>query len=64
VGPEQWPHGYYYKKVYLGLVPHLLACVKGVESYASVAKAEAKKRYQGGGPQDYDEMRETINKIA
>jgi hypothetical protein len=63
VGPEQWPRGYYYKKVYLGLVPHLLACVKGVERYASVAKAEAMKRYQGGGPQDHDEMRETINKI-
>ena len=38
----QWPCGFYYRKLYLGLVPHLLACVKGVESYAFSAKEKAK----------------------
>ncbi|RXW11442.1 hypothetical protein EST38_g14413 [Candolleomyces aberdarensis] len=60
----QWPRGFYYRKLYLGLVPHLLACMKGVESYAFSAKAKAKKRYRGNEKQDYDRMHKTTNEIV
>ncbi|KAJ2926880.1 hypothetical protein H1R20_g10209, partial [Candolleomyces eurysporus] len=60
----QWPHGFYYRKLYLGLVPHLLACIKGVGSYAFSAKAKAKKRYRGDEKQDYDGMHKTTNEIV
>ncbi|RXW14759.1 hypothetical protein EST38_g11097 [Candolleomyces aberdarensis] len=59
-----WPRKLYYRKLYLGLVPHLLACIKGVESYAFSAKAEAKKRYRGNEQRDYDEMHKTTNEIV
>jgi hypothetical protein len=51
-GPErrQSPDRYYWK-LYLGLVPHLLACVKGLENYAFWAEVEAKKGYRGGEKQ-------------
>ncbi|RXW11576.1 hypothetical protein EST38_g14279, partial [Candolleomyces aberdarensis] len=60
----QWPRGFYYRKLYLGLVPHLLACIKGVRSYAFSAKAKAKKRYRGNEKQDYDGMHKTTNEIT
>jgi hypothetical protein len=60
---RQSPDGYYWK-LYLGLVPHLLACVKGLESYAFSAKAEAKKRYRGREKQDYDDVHKTMNEIG
>ncbi|KAJ2931129.1 hypothetical protein H1R20_g5905, partial [Candolleomyces eurysporus] len=61
---SQWPCKPYYKKIYLGLVPHLLACVKGVESYAFSAKAEAKKRLRGDEKWDYDETRKMTNEMV
>jgi hypothetical protein len=56
-GPErrQSPDRYYWK-LYLGLVPHLLACVKGLEGYAFWAEAEAKKGYRGSEKQDVHKM--------
>lgn len=60
----QWPYGFYYRKMYLGLVPHLLACVKGVESYAFSAKEKAKKRYRGHEKQDLDGIHKRTNEIV
>ncbi|KAJ2926890.1 hypothetical protein H1R20_g10212, partial [Candolleomyces eurysporus] len=51
----QWPCGSYYRKLYLGLVPHLLACVKAVESYALSAWSEARNHCRKE-KQDYDGM--------
>ena len=59
----QWPYGFYYKKLYLGLVPHLLACLKTVESYAFSAKEKAKIRYRKDEKQDYDGMHKKMNEI-
>ncbi|RXW12996.1 hypothetical protein EST38_g12858 [Candolleomyces aberdarensis] len=60
----RWTRGSYYKKLYLGLVPHLLVCVKGVEGYAFVAKAEARKQYRGDDKRDYDGMHKTTSEIV
>ncbi|RXW23491.1 hypothetical protein EST38_g2359, partial [Candolleomyces aberdarensis] len=60
----QWPYGFYYKKLYLGLVPHLLACVKAVESYAYTARAKARIRYRKEERQDYDGMLKRMNEIG
>jgi hypothetical protein len=63
--PEKRPSpGGYYRKLYLGLVPHLLTYVKGLESYAFSAKAEAKKRYRGSEKQDYDDVHKTMNEMV
>ncbi|RXW14070.1 hypothetical protein EST38_g11783 [Candolleomyces aberdarensis] len=66
LNPEkmQWPYGFYYRKLYLGLVPHLLACVKGVEEYAFSAKARIRKRYGEGERLDYDKMHKTMSEIV
>ncbi|RXW14817.1 hypothetical protein EST38_g11041 [Candolleomyces aberdarensis] len=58
----QWPCGSYYRKLYLGLVPHLLACVKAVESYALSAWSEARDQSRKE-KQDYDGMYKTKSEI-
>ncbi|RXW13065.1 hypothetical protein EST38_g12789 [Candolleomyces aberdarensis] len=58
----QWTRGSYYKKLYLGLVPHLLACVKAVESYALSAWSEARDQSRKE-KQDYDDMYRTKSEI-
>jgi hypothetical protein len=60
----QWPCGFYYRKLYLGLVPHLLACVKAVESYAFTARAKARIRYRKEEKQDYDGVHKRMNEIG
>ncbi|RXW16510.1 hypothetical protein EST38_g9345 [Candolleomyces aberdarensis] len=58
----QWPCGSHYRKLYLGLVPHLLACVKAVESYALSAWSEARDQSRKE-KQDYDGMYKTKSEI-
>ncbi|KAF6765917.1 hypothetical protein DFP72DRAFT_996790 [Ephemerocybe angulata] len=59
-----WPHGFFYRKLYLGLVPHLLACVNGVESYAHSAKAKAKKRLRKDEKQDLEGLNKRITELS
>jgi hypothetical protein len=55
-----WPLGFYYRKLYLGFVPHLLACVNRVEAHAHNARGRAKKRFRSG--KDTKEDLESLNK--
>lgn len=56
----EWPFGFFYRKLYLGLVPNLLACVNRVDSYAYGARAKAKRRFRLGT--DAAEDLEGLNK--
>ncbi|KAJ2926891.1 hypothetical protein H1R20_g10211, partial [Candolleomyces eurysporus] len=58
----QWSCGSYYRKLYLGLVPHLLACAREVESYALSAWSEARNQCRKE-KQDYDGMYKTKSEI-
>ncbi|KAF5314113.1 hypothetical protein D9611_006922 [Ephemerocybe angulata] len=50
----EWSHRLFYRKLYLGLVPHLLGCVDRVISYAHSAKARAKKRLRAAKVDDLE----------
>ncbi|KAJ2926879.1 hypothetical protein H1R20_g10208, partial [Candolleomyces eurysporus] len=68
----QWPHGFYYRKLYLGLVPHLLTCAKAIELYAQSEKTKTKQGYKEDGKQgykedeklDYDSLKQKMNELV
>ncbi|KAH6917673.1 hypothetical protein BKA70DRAFT_1178689 [Coprinopsis sp. MPI-PUGE-AT-0042] len=59
----QWPNGNYYKKLYLGLVPHLLVCVNTAQAHAQTAKKKAKKRLQIEVKQDLDDLNKKMTEL-
>ena len=59
----QWPNGNYYKKLYLGLVPHLLVCVNTVQAYAQTSKKKAKRRLQKEVKQDLDDLNKKMTEL-
>ncbi|TFK22063.1 hypothetical protein FA15DRAFT_623047 [Coprinopsis marcescibilis] len=58
-----WPNGLYYKKLYLGLIPHLLICVNAVQTYVQGAKSKAKKRMLKEEKQDLDDLNKRMNEL-
>ena len=51
-----WPYGGYYRKLFLGPLPHLLVCLGWILSYATKAKDKAKKRYKVATHQELDDI--------
>ncbi|KAH6917671.1 hypothetical protein BKA70DRAFT_1139349 [Coprinopsis sp. MPI-PUGE-AT-0042] len=59
-----WPNGNYYKKLYLGLVPHLLVCVNAVQTHAQSAKGIAKKQLLKGKRQNLDDLSSQMTELS
>jgi hypothetical protein len=51
-----WPHGGYYRKLFLGPLPHALVFLSGVHSNLVGAKDRAKKRYLVATHQELDDV--------
>lgn len=63
----QWSDGFgfYYRKLYLGLVPHLLTCVRAVEVYASSEKEKTKQQYKDDQRvEGYDDLHKKMNEVV
>ena len=59
-----WPHGGYYRKLFLGPLPHVLVCLSGVHSYLAGAKDKAKKRYKVATHQELDDVGKKMTEIT
>jgi len=60
----EWREGSFYKKLFLGLVPHLLTCINVVDSYSAGAKKAAKKRLMDNKQrQDMDALNKRMTEI-
>ncbi|KAH6876648.1 hypothetical protein BKA70DRAFT_1576722 [Coprinopsis sp. MPI-PUGE-AT-0042] len=60
----KWPNGNYYRKLYLGLVPHLLICINAVQRHAQNARGNAKKRLLKEEKQDLDDLTKEMNELS
>lgn len=58
-----WPHGKYYRKLFLGPLPHVLVCLSGVHSYLVGAKDKAKKRYKLATHQELDDVGKKMTEL-
>ena len=58
-----WPHGRYYRKLFLGPLPHVLVCLSGVHSYLVGAKDKAKKRYKVATHQELDNVGKKMTEL-
>ncbi|KAF8222237.1 hypothetical protein L208DRAFT_1381918 [Tricholoma matsutake] len=58
-----WPHGEYYRKLFLGPLPHVLVCLSGVYSYLVGAKHEVKERFKLAAHQELDDVTKKMTKL-
>jgi hypothetical protein len=58
-----WPHGRYYRMLFLGPLPHVLVCLSGVHSYLVGAKDKAKKRYKMATHQELDDVGKKMTEL-
>jgi hypothetical protein len=52
----EWPHGRYYRMLFLGPLPHGLVCLDAVHSYAARARDKAKKRFKMVSHQELEDI--------
>jgi hypothetical protein len=58
-----WPYGGYYRKLFLGPLPHVLVCLSGVNSYLVGAKDKAKKRFKVATHQELDDVGKKLTEL-
>jgi hypothetical protein len=58
-----WPHGRYYRMLFLGPLPHVLVCLSLVHSFLVGAKDKAKKRYNVAAHQELDDVMKKMTEL-
>ena len=58
-----WPHGRYYRMLFLGPLPHVLVCLSRVHSFLVGAKDKAKKRYNVAAHQELDDVMKKMTEL-
>jgi hypothetical protein len=58
-----WPHGRYYRILFLGPLPHVLVCLSWVHSFLVGAKDKAKKRYNVAAHQELDDVMKKMTEL-
>jgi hypothetical protein len=58
-----WPHGRYYRMLFLGPLPHVLVCLRWVHSFLVAAKDKAKQRYNVAAHQELDDVMKKMTEL-
>jgi hypothetical protein len=58
-----WPHGRYYRMLFLGPLPHVLVCLSWVHSFLVGAKDKAKKRLNVAAHQELDDVMKKMTEL-
>lgn len=58
-----WPHGMYYRMLFLGPLPHVLVCLSWVLSFLVRAKDKVKKRYNVAAHQELDNVMKKMTEL-